>query len=50
MLEWLHEAALREFMAGDQPANPTDWIVARGYIEERERKKKAEEAGPHGPH
>jgi ATP-dependent Lon protease len=45
--------SLAEFLTGTQPAVPTDWRQARDYIEERERKKKLEEAaaaGGHGPH
>ncbi|MFV8752558.1 endopeptidase La [Nannocystaceae bacterium ST9] len=47
--------ALKQFMDSDHPASPTDWIEARVYIDERERKKKAlAEAGAtgagHGPH
>ncbi len=44
--------AFRRFLGGELPAKPTDWMEARVYIEERERKKKAldESAGGHGPH
>jgi ATP-dependent Lon protease len=43
--------ALRKFMAGETPADATDWLQARDYLEERDRKKALEtEAAKHGPH
>jgi ATP-dependent Lon protease len=44
--------ALRKFMAGELPADATDWLQARDYLVERDRKKKQleTEASGHGPH
>ena len=45
--------ALRRFMSGEEPASPTDWVQARDYVEERERKKQLDaeaNAARHGPH
>ncbi len=43
--------ALVEFMAGAVPADATDWLQARLYLEERDRKKQREtEASGHGVH
>ncbi|MFO7564241.1 MAG: endopeptidase La [Enhygromyxa sp.] len=44
--------ALRRFMAGEVSGDPTDWVQAREYLEERDRKKALESgAAPgHGPH
>jgi ATP-dependent Lon protease len=43
--------ALRKFMGGEAPADATDWLQARDYLEERDRKKQLEnEASGHGPH
>jgi ATP-dependent Lon protease len=42
--------ALRKFMDGAAPADATDWLQARGYLEERDRKKRLETVAGHGPH
>ena len=43
--------ALARFMSGEVAADTTDWVEAREYIEERDRKKKLEnEASGHGMH
>ena len=41
--------ALREFIGREVPADATDWVAAREYLEERDRKKQID-AGEHGPH
>jgi ATP-dependent Lon protease len=51
MPEEHHNKALYKFMGGGAPADATDWLQARVYLQERDRKKQLEaEAGGHGPH
>ena len=42
--------ALRRFLSGEVPADATDWVEAREYLEERDRKKNLESKAGHGPH
>jgi ATP-dependent Lon protease len=44
--------ALKAFLEAEEPAEIADWRTVRDWIEERERKKKLEEAkaSGHGPH